>query len=419
MAKTGKTNKASGANFVPVLLGGDANAYGMARSFYEEYGVVSHAIGKGVFHICKFSRLMHFDITEPRLEEDEIFVETLRSFAKRFGGKPLVLAPCGDGYTKLLVRNQDALRDLYHFSIMTPDQFELLSTKDRFYRTCERFGLEFPKTDEVAKEGWRDYEPPFDFPVIMKPANSPMYWNCSYEGKKKVFVVRNADEMRRILEGVYSSSYTDKFIVQDFVPGDDSRMRVMNCFSDRNGKVTMMCLGDVVLEEHTPEGIGSYGAIMTGYDMDIAEKIRGFLEEIGYIGFSNFDLKFDERDGSYKLFEINPRQGRSSYFTTASGKNLARYLVRDALLAENRPCEIATLDDEVLWTMVPLDVIRDYTQDPAVLERVERLIAAKKVRYSYLSKDDCGMLRRMVFMKNQSNYREQYRNCFGHRHIDD
>lgn len=35
-------------NFQPVLLGSDANVYGMARSFYTEYGVVSDAICKGV-----------------------------------------------------------------------------------------------------------------------------------------------------------------------------------------------------------------------------------------------------------------------------------------------------------------------------------------------------------------------------------
>lgn len=418
----GQQAKGGSADFVPVLLGGDANAYGMARSFFEEYGAVSHAIGKGAFHICQNSKIMSFDVTEPRLEEDDVFVQTLLDFEKKLRqqtDKPLVLAPCGDNYTKMLVRNQDALRDAYHFSIMTPDQFDLLSTKDRFYGTCERYGLAFPATDEVTKATWEGYEPPFAYPIVVKPANSVMYWNCSYPGKKKVFVVRNADELRQILSGVYSSSYDDTMIVQDFVPGDDTRMRVMNCYSDRNGRVTMMTLGDVVLEEHTPEGIGSYAAIMTGYDENINARIKGFLEEIGYIGFSNFDLKFDERDGSYKLFEINPRQGRSSYFTTASGKNLARYLVRDALEGRTDSCEVATLDDEVLWTMIPLDLIRKYTSDEAVLARVNRLIGEGKVRRSYWSEDDKSLMRWVSYRVNQRNYRKQFEACFGKRHVND
>ena len=245
------------------------------------------------------------------------------------------------------------------------------------------------------------------------------YWNCEYPGKKKAFICDNASELEQILTGVYSSSYDDAMIVQDFIPGDDTRMRVMNCYSDRAGRVTMQCLGDVVLEEHTPLGIGSYGAIMTGYNEDINARIRGFLEEIGYVGFSNFDLKYDERDGSFKLFEINPRQGRSSYFTTASGKNLARYLVQDVLEQRNEPCDIATLDDEVLWTMIPLDVIRTYTSDAETLARIERLIAAGKVKQSYWSEDDKSLLRWLSFRMNQRNYRQQYAQCFNKRHVND
>ena len=409
----------SSVEFTPVVLGGDANAYGMARSFFEEYGKVSHAICKGAFHICQNSKLISIDVTEPDLEDDETFVHTLRAFADAHAKETLLLAPCGDNYTKMLVRNQNELRDRFLFSIMSPEQFDLLSTKDRFYDTCLRFGLEFPKTAEVTAQNWQGYESPFAYPIIVKPANSVAYWNCEYHGKKKAFVCDNASELEQILTGVYSSSYQDTMIIQDFIPGDDTRMRVMNCYSNQAGHVTMQCLGNVVLEEHTPLGIGSYGAIMTGYNEDINARIKGFLEEIGYVGFSNFDLKYDERDGSFKLFEINPRQGRSSYFTTASGKNLARYLVQDVVEGCNAENDVATLEDEVLWTMIPLDVIRKYTSDAETIERVERLIAAGKVKQSYWSEDDKNLLRWISYKVNQKNYREQYNKCFNKRHVND
>ena len=81
-------------------------------------------------------------------------------------------------------------------------------------------------------------------------------------------------------------------------------------------------MGNALLEEHSPEGIGSYAAIVNGCDEKLGEMMKNFLEGIGYVGFANFDMKYDHRDGKYKLFEMNLRQGRSSYFVTAAGYNL-------------------------------------------------------------------------------------------------
>ena len=96
-------------DFLPVLLGSDANVYGMARSFYQQYGVRSVAICKGALVATSNTNLVKIAVLEPDLENDETFVKTLTDYAKAHADKPLVLVSCADGYTVLMGRHRDAL----------------------------------------------------------------------------------------------------------------------------------------------------------------------------------------------------------------------------------------------------------------------------------------------------------------------
>ena len=338
--------------FVPVLLGSDVNVYGMARSFHEAYGIASVAIGKGRLGATSNSRIVLVEVVEPRLEEDDVFCKTLLDFADRYPeDMPLLLVPCGDNYIRLLVRNQEALKERYRFTCVDQPLLTQLETKESFYGLCEKYGFSYPKTMTVTVNSYQTAEVPFAFPVIIKPSNSVAYWNCRFPHKKKVFIAESKEEFDEIVAAIYGSTYQDHLIVQEYIPGDDSHMRVMNCYSGKDKKVRLMALGQPLLEEHSPEGIGSYAAIIPAEDRQLSKQIKAFLEDIGYVGFANFDLKLDSRDGQYKLFEINPRQGRSSFFVTAEGYNLAQYLVEDVLL--NKPVECTIANGETLWTLIP------------------------------------------------------------------
>ena len=372
-------------DFLPVLLGSDINVYGMARSFHEAYGYKSVAVGKGILPACTHSHIVEVLKVEPRLEEDDVFVRTLTEFAKNFSGQRLLLVPCGDNYIKMLVRNQTKLRGIYEFECISEELLMRLSIKESFYQVCEEHGFSFPKTTTCTYENHKNLELPFDFPVIIKPSNSVAYWNCKFPHKKKVFVANTREEFDAILDAIYGSSYKDHLILQEFIPGDDSKMRVMNCYCGKDKKVKLIALGNAVLEEHSPEGIGSYAAIINGYDEKLNETMKNFLEGIGYVGFANFDMKYDERDGKYKLFEMNLRQGRSNYYVTATGMNIAKLVVEkwsdggtDCVLNKN----------EVFWHHVPAQVAFTYTEDKDLVARAKALKAQGKEACSLLYKPD-------------------------------
>lgn len=400
-------------NFQPVLLGSDANVYGMARSFYTAYGVVSDVICKAVLVACRNTKLVRIAKVEPKLEEDEVFVATLLDYAKAHAGTPLVLVSCADGYTILLARHREALAPYFRFACPDLDTVLTLDIKDNFYRACDAYGLDHPRTATCTAQNYKTAELPFDFPVIIKPSNSMAYWNCHFPHKKKVFLAENREDFDAITTAIYGSEYQDDLILQEYIPGDDSNMRVMNCYCGRDKKVKLIALGHALLEEHSPEGIGSYAAIISSHDDALSEQMRNFLEGIGYVGFANFDMKFDPRDGRYKLFEMNLRQGRSSFYVTAAGYNMAKWLVEDVLEHKDLPLTIAT--NEVLWSIIPKDVIFKYVRDEALKEKARALIKEGKYCQSMQYKPDRNFKHELAFFLNQMNYRKKYKKCFGNK----
>ena len=121
------------------------------------------------------------------------------------------------------------------------------------------------------------------------------------------------------------------------------------------------------------------------------------LEDIGYVGFSNFDIKYDQRDGTYKAFEINCRQGRSNYYVTGSGHNIARLLVEDRIEQKVLPFEITR--EKTLWRMVPRKVAFDFTPRQYHPE-MKALIRAGKDSHSLVYGKDASVKRRLRILKN-------------------
>ncbi|MFZ2538491.1 MAG: ATP-grasp domain-containing protein [Oscillospiraceae bacterium] len=403
-------------DFIPVLLGSDANVYGMARSFHEEYGVSSIAVSKTIFTATVDSKIIDFTL-EPDLENPEKFLNKLIELKNQHKDKKLVLVPCGDGYVKLVVKFQNELKEHYYFNCLSEELLQTLSMKESFYEICDKYGFDYPKTEVVAVEDYKTKQISIQFPVIIKASNSVAYWQCSFKGKMKVFVAQDKAEYDRIVTTIYSSSYKDHLTIQEFIPGDDTYMRVLNCYVGKDKKVKLMALGHALLEEHTPQGIGSYVAIINTYDETLLNKFKTFLEEIGYQGFANFDMKLDMRDGKYKLFETNIRQGRSSFYVTASGYNLAKWLVDDILYNMEMPLTIAKT--EHLWIQVPKGIVYKYVADEGLKAKVRQLIKDRKCTNSLFYNKDLRFKRYVKLQMNMLNHYKKYKKYYGKKGLDE
>ena len=375
---------------IPVLLGADLNCYSVARAFHEAYGVISYAFGRYNLGTTDHSKIIRYTNIDD-LDTETVLLPTLEDFAKKHKGALLVLVGCTDAYANLIIENKEFLSKYYFCSAPNADLTKKLISKEAFYEMCEAHSLDYPKTvivhneNEISKLG----NLPFAYPIVMKPSSSIRYWQNPFDGMKKVYIIHTEKEAEKVARTIFRSGYDDSLILQDFIPGDDSGMYVLTAYSDKNANVKMMCLGHVLLEEHTPKGIGNHVAILTEYHEDLMCRVKTFLENIGYTGFSNFDIKFDPRDGKFKIFEINLRQGRSNYYVTHSGANLARLLVSDAKNTLNPGTEL--IQTPSFWHTVPKKIIYSYIHDEETKKKVKELVKKKKSGTALFYKKDLRM----------------------------
>lgn len=362
--------------FIPVMLGGDINTYSVSRAFYEKYNVKCHVFGKYPTGPSYGSRIIEYE-ADPRIETDEYFVKRMNGFASEHKDKTIILVGCGDSYVALCSKHKNELAE----NIITPyidyDLMHSLQMKETFYGLCDKWGIDYPGTVIYDRSMGDDFEMNFPYPVIMKPSNGIQYWEHPFDTQKKVYTIHDHAEMISVLNDIYGAGYTDKMIIQDMIPGNDEYMRVLTSYSDHNGKVKMMCLGHVLLEEHTPHGLGNHALIITEPNKELMDRVKNLLESMNYVGFSNFDIKYDTRDGKFKFFEINTRQGRSNFYVTGSGFNVAEYITEDFFYGKDLPLKYA--EEEHLWTVVPKGVALKYVKDPGLKARMKKLWSSGEV----------------------------------------
>lgn len=397
-------------DFLPVILGSDSNAYGIARAFHEEYGVESIVLTKGDLLPTMYSNIIK-KIYIDDLDNPDTFAHNLLNLWPKLyeESEKIILLSCNENYAELCIRNRRQLENKFILPYVTEELMENLIYKENFYEMAENYGLDFPNTFLLSPEMNLDFELPFDFPVVLKASDSVSYFESKFEGKEKAYVIYERETLNKTIQNIFTA-YKDNLIIQEYIPGGDDTMRVLNAYVDQNHKVRLMALGRIVLEDPTPILLGNYVAIVPEYDKELYNKYKEFLESISFTGFANIDLKFDKRDGKYKIFELNIRQGRSSYFVTASGYNLMIPLVEDRIY--NNPSELTYGDGDVLWHTVPLKIVKKYVKDPTLKLRIIKLIKEKKTDSTMDYKKDFNFIKYLKLARYYHGYYERFKKYF-------
>lgn len=396
--------------FIPIIIGTDINAYNMAISFHEEYNIKPILVGKEEMSFTKWSNIIEHVEIHSNLWDKTAFVSVLTQVAEKYkqADKQLLLVGTNDFYVRLIIENAEALNKMYAFNYMSEELMNNLLVKANFYKLCEEHGIDTPKTYYYSCFKKEPFTEEVLFPLIVKPSNGVQYYKNKFAGQQKVYRVENHKELNDVINQVNASGYTEDLIIQDYIPGDDTYMWDSVFYMSSKGKAQLSTFAQVVLQEHTVTAIGNYTALITRYNEKMMLKLQKFLEAVGYVGFANFDLKFDERDGKFKVFEVNIRQGRSSYYTTALGHNMARYFVDDVIYHKEK--ELTMLNEHYLFTVVPKIVLKKFVDNKEIQMEVRQLLKEGKWGNPLFYKKDKHLTRKLFLLARQFNYYKKYKN---------
>ena len=397
-------------DFLPILIGTDLNTYTMSISFHEEYGIKPVVVGKAPIPYTDGSSIIEtFHYTE-NIDDHAFFVDYLKDLAKEYKKEyqKLLLIGTNDSYVTFIIENKEALADDFEFSYPDQELVPELFLKKNFYRLAEEHGLDVPLTYFYSVEEEEPFDEEVPYPLIVKPSNGIEYYDNPFPGMQKVYFVENNEELQEIIQTIKDSGYRDELIIQDYIPGDDTYMWDSVYYGNQNRKPQLISFGQVVMQEPTTTGVGNYTALIVRKNKKMMDKLAKFMEDIGYKGFANFDIKYDKRDGTYKLFEVNIRQGRSSYYLTQSGYNIAKIIVDDVIYNKEKPFSYVKSDH--LFAVIPKGVLKRYVSNPEIAAEVKELLKAGKYKNPIFYKGDKGIKRRLFMFLRQVNYFRKYKN---------
>ncbi|MFC7491119.1 MULTISPECIES: hypothetical protein [unclassified Knoellia] len=373
--------------FVPVVVGAHVGGYSLVRAFHEAYGVTSLVVTGATSWVTDGSAILEV-VHCSDAHDPDVLAATLK--AAPFAGltQPKILLATSDSLVDVIDAMRDQLDDSWKVPYVRAEILERATRKHTFAEVAMRAGVSIPTTTiiDLADDGdgtaYLEKVPAEGYPLILKPT-APRAWNTvTFEGQAKVHEVASADELRDLLRRIHGSGYRARLILQDMVPGDDTGMRILTCYCDRDSQVRFASYGRTLIEEHSPGLIGVPAAILTGQNREIVDEAVRLLAELKWVGYANFDLKYDPRDGTSKFFELNPRLGRSNYYVTGTGFNAVTWYV-DEYVHDNLPekFELVEADTETVYSVVPVRTIKwALARHPDLWARVQRVIKAGGLR---------------------------------------
>ncbi|MDA8322268.1 MAG: carboxylate--amine ligase [Actinomycetota bacterium] len=289
-----------------VVLKFDQNAMhhgglGVIRSL-GRLGVPVYGVHEGPWSPAARSRYLEGRcFWQPPVADEARVLTDLRRLADSIG-RPAVLLPTDDAGAIFVAEHAESLRSRFLFPEQPAGLPRRLASKQELPGLCSE--QRFPCPDSVVPRSLAEatsFTTRAGFPVAAK-LTAP--WQDAGDLRSTTIVTGLAELEDLWLAADHAGT---SLLLQEFVPGRPGDDWFFHGYRDRDGVCRPAFTG--VKERSYPAGAGLTSFGRSRPSARLRQEVTGLLDRIGYHGICDLDLRFDARDGQYKLLDFNPRLG--------------------------------------------------------------------------------------------------------------
>jgi D-aspartate ligase len=233
-------------------------------------------------------------------------------------GQPALVVPTDDAGAIFLAEHGGSLRPWFLFPDPPADLPRRVADKYALYRLCRELGVPCPRAALAESlEAAREFAADTGFPLVAKLT---MPWNHGRGGLRSTSIVSSREQ----LAGTYEASARARvaLMLQEFIPGGPGQDWFFHGYCDAASRCRPAFTG--VKERSYPAHAGLTCLGRSVSNPRLREQVAGLLSRLGYRGIVDLDLRWDARDGQYKLLDFNPRIGAQfRLFRDTAGTDVA------------------------------------------------------------------------------------------------
>ncbi|MCX5422932.1 ATP-grasp domain-containing protein [Streptomyces sp. NBC_00078] len=288
-------------------------------------GVPMYAITEDRYTPAASSRYLKKAFVWPTTgtENPDHLVEGLLRVGRRIG-RPTVLVPTDEEAAVLIAEHQDVLKSFFLFPHVERALPRRLASKQGLHELCVEHGI--PSPTAAFPQSYDDivaFAEKARFPVVAKNREAFM--------RRKQPAVNGTTRIstrRGLLALARDWGEHPGVILQEYLPREDAEDWIVHAYFDQDSTPLAMFTGVKVRSWPPHAGMTANAYVVD--NPELADLAARFIKQIGFTGIIDLDLRFDRRDGLYKLLDFNPRMGAQfRLFENESGVDVVRAMHLD------------------------------------------------------------------------------------------